>query len=133
MGFKVDHFAFLVYDMDRAIQFYTEKLGLKLMSRQTDKAHGEEFAFLELEGGNLELLQRIPKSPLADKPSPGTTANCPHLALEAANFDDFVEQMRKSKIEIVNGPYLIEDTVKWVYIADPDGNLIEFVEWLNKK
>ena len=56
---RVDHFAYAVSDMDRAIEFYTEVLGLKLLSNQFDKEHQEKYAFLELEGGNLELVQAL--------------------------------------------------------------------------
>ena len=47
---KVDHFAFLVSDMDKSIDFYQNILGLKFISRQIDEEHGEEFSFFEMAG-----------------------------------------------------------------------------------
>ena len=69
----------------RAIRFYTETLGLKLLLSKVDSAHHEAFAFLELEGGNLELLQKLDEN---DQPIPRiapdpVTPYCPHLALRA--------------------------------------------------
>ncbi|MCZ6792378.1 MAG: VOC family protein, partial [Planctomycetota bacterium] len=54
---RLDHVAVRVSDLDAATAFYTEKLGLKLLFRKVDETQHEAFAFLELEGGNLELLQ----------------------------------------------------------------------------
>ena len=54
-----DHTAFRVRDLDRALDFYTGILGMRFLFRETDEAHGEAFAYLELEGGNLELLQSL--------------------------------------------------------------------------
>ena len=131
---KVDHFAFLVNDMDVAIDFYSNKLGMKLMFRQKDEEHQEEFAFLELEGGNLELLRKLdrPTSPI-NIISPKERSNAPHLALVEDDLEKFVEELKSKDIDILEGPLLIPDQVKWMYLADPDGNIIEFVQWLNKK
>ena len=57
--FQLDHVAVQVADLDAAIAFYTEKLGLKLVFTKVDRAHHEAFAFLELAGGRLELLQTL--------------------------------------------------------------------------
>ncbi len=128
---KVDHFAFRVSDLDASIQFYTEMLGLTLTSKTVDEKHGEAFAFLELDGGNLELLQLLnePNYPLYDIAKPF----CPHLALVSDDLDAMVAQLNMQKIPIVKGPLEIPDMVKWLYIADPDKNIIEYVQWLDAK
>lgn len=127
---KVDHFAFRVTDLDASIRFYTETLGLTLMSKTVDEEHGEAFAFLELDGGNLELLQLLdtPNYPLPaiDRPF------CPHLALVSDDLDAMMDHLHKQNIPIVKGPLEIPNMVKWLYIADPDQNIIEYVQWLNR-
>ena len=128
---KVDHFAFLVKDINRAIDFYQDILGLKLKSHDRDEEHGEEFAFLELEGGNLELLQKLPPSTGDINPDSEERANCPHLALVSNDLDTLVEELKDKNIPLVKGPLSIPGKVNWLYFADPDGNIIEFVEWLN--
>jgi len=45
--------------MDEAIKFYAEKLGLQVMFREVDPVQQEEFTFLELQGGNLEILKSL--------------------------------------------------------------------------
>ena len=60
---KNDHVAFAVSNMDESIQFYTQALGLRLLSRNVNAEEREDYAFLELEGGNLELIQRLDGEP----------------------------------------------------------------------
>ena len=132
MSFKADHFAFQVSNLDASIEFYHHVLGLKLLSKTVDAAHHEAFAFLELNGGNLELLQLLDEknNPLPFKREEIEPPYCPHLAIAVENLDQLVAMLRDKNVEIVKGPLEIPDTVKWLYIADPDRNVIEFVQWL---
>jgi catechol 2,3-dioxygenase-like lactoylglutathione lyase family enzyme len=123
---KNDHVALPVSDMDEAIKFYSKKLGLKLLSREVDLAEQEEFTYFELEGGNLELLKSLAEPHEKPKIKP---PYCPHLALAT---DDMVKTMKlieQHNIRLIKGPLKIEDKVTWLYIADPDNNVIEFVQW----
>jgi len=126
---KNDHIAFQVSNIDAAISFYTEKIGLRLLSRAEDPVHQEIFAFLELEGGNLELLQKI-NTPY-EKPAL-SSSYCPHLALAVENLSEFYGRLVAQGITILAGPMEIPNEVKWLYISDPDNNVIEFVQWLAK-
>ncbi|MBC8186357.1 VOC family protein [candidate division KSB1 bacterium] len=132
MPTQVDHFAFRVTELDRAIKFYQDILGLRLISKTVDEDHHEAFAFLELEGGNLELLQLLDENNqlIPSENSEVKEPYCPHLALKCGNLDQFVLELEDKKIEIVKGPLEIPGMVKWLYITDPDNNIIEFVEWI---
>lgn len=129
---RADHFAFQVADLDRAIAFYTDVLGMKLMFRELDLEHREAFAFLELDGGNLELLQALdesmsPRSPATREPE---APYCPHLAIGTACLAEVVARLDAQGVPLLKGPLEIPGKVKWLYFADPDGNVLEFVEWL---
>ena len=128
---QVDHFAFSVSDLDKAIKFYQDILGLKLLSKTVDEEHHEAFAFFELAGGKLELLQLLDenKNGAGFKKRKIKQPFCPHLAIKAENLDMFVSDLSEKKVNVVKGPMEISGQVKWLYIADPDNNIIEFVEW----
>ena len=128
---RLDHVALEVSDMAAAIAFYTSVIGLELMSCQTDDEHHERFAFLAMEGGNLELLQPLDdtNAPLPFAPIEHRRSLCPHLALAADDLDAVAERLQKAGVPIVKGPLEIPGMVRWLYAADPDGNLLEFVQW----
>jgi len=119
--------AFEVSGMDQSIRFYTEILGLRLLFREVNMEEQEDYTFLELEGGNLELLQWLNGEPFvkpAIKPP-----YCPHLALCSENMNQTLKLIEEHHIPIIKGP--LENTEsKWIYICDPDNNVIEFVQWL---
>ncbi|MHA1731174.1 MAG: VOC family protein [Promethearchaeota archaeon] len=125
----MDHFAFLVRDMDRAIAFYRDVLGLELTSRQLDEELGEEFAFVKLDNCNLELLRKIPEPPGTGAAPSESTGFCPHLALESPDVDAMLDDLRERGVKVLKGPMEIPSLVKWAYFADPDDNILEIVQW----
>ena len=130
--FQADHFAFQVSDLDQAIQFYTEAFGLRLLLRELDQEHHEAYAFLELDGGNLELLQLLDENndPLPFAKPEVVEPYCPHLALKTEDMDELVAVARQKNIPVVKGPMEISGEVRWIYMRDPDHNVIEFIQWL---
>ena len=127
-----DHVALRVADLGRAIEFYCDVLGWKLLSRTVDKQHCEAFAYISMSVGTLELLQVIDESgtPAAYEPPSVKPPYCPHVAIRVDHLDEYVEILYRKKVPIVKGPLEIPDMVKWLYIVDPDFNIIEFVQWI---
>ena len=129
---KADHFAFQVSDLDAAIAFYTDTIGLKLRFKEIDVEHHEAYAFLELEGGDLELLQRLDEAgrPAAfSKPEVGPPYT-PHLALATSDLDALLATVVARGVPVVKGPLEMPGKVRWVYLSDPDHNIIEIVQWM---
>lgn len=129
---KLDHVAFEVTDMDEALDFYVGKLKLPLMFDKVDDIHHERFAFLEIEGGNLELLQVLDEDnqPIPATPNEIRPSNCPHLALVTGDMAQLLAELEEQQIPVVKGPLEIPETVRWIYVHDPDNNVIEFVQWV---
>ncbi len=126
---RLDHVALPVSDMDAALRFYGEVLGLKFLFREIDPVEQEDFAFFELEGGNLELLKSLAYP--FEKPdirAPYT----PHFALTTTDMNATLDMIRAQGLHLIKGPLLIEGKVTWLYLADPDNNVIEFVQWLDR-
>jgi lactoylglutathione lyase len=128
---KIDHFAFEVSDLQASIHFYVEKLGFAIQFDKIvdDKEH-EAFAILEMEGGKLELIQALsetnepqPFAPLTVRPHA-----CPHLALQVDDFDQTLARLAAQGIPILHGPLEVPNVAKWLYVCDPDRNVIEFCQ-----
>ncbi len=128
---KMDHVALRVADMDRAIRFYQEKIGLRLMFDQTDDTHHERFAFLEVEGCNIELLQMLDEhnQPAPHTPAAPDASHCPHVALKTEDMDALLAKCQSEGIPILKGPLEIPGQVRWVYLLDSEQNILEFVQW----
>jgi lactoylglutathione lyase len=127
---KNDHTAFRVSDLDVAIRFYTESLGLRLLFRNVNNEEHEAYAFLQLEGGNLELIQTLNASFVRPKIEP---PYCPHFALETEDMTKVLDMVRAKGINVVKGPLQIPGEERWLYVSDPDNNVIEYIEWKSRK
>jgi len=125
-----DHVAFEVADMDAALEFYTQALGMRLLFRSSNVEVGEDYAFLELEGGNLELIQRLSGPPF-ERPEI-KAPYCPHLALTTTDMAATVQMIEDKHVPLVKGPLLVEGEETWLYVHDPDNNVIEYIQWLSQ-
>lgn len=123
-----DHIAFEVSNLKKSLRFYQEVLELKLLFQNVDYENQETYAFLEINGGNLELLQQL-NNELFEKPKI-KPPYCPHLALGVDDISRVLQLVYERNIPIVKGPLEIKGQVRWLYIHDPDNNIIEFVQWL---
>ncbi len=131
---RLDHVAIQVSDIDASIAFYTEVLGLPLMFKTEDRDHLEVFAYLELEGGNLELLALTdPKGNVIPRELPEIKKPyCPHVALGVDDLDVVIAELQSKGVALIDGPLIIPGKVRWLYFSDPDNNVIEYVQWLDK-
>jgi catechol 2,3-dioxygenase-like lactoylglutathione lyase family enzyme len=125
--FKVDHFALRVQDMDRALDFYTNKLGMEILApREYNEEEKAEYVFLELDGGNLELVKLHAEPEEIDK---GKTI-CPHIALYADNLNNTLTELKTKGLTPFQEPFVIDNVATWCYFKDSEGNILEFCQSL---
>jgi lactoylglutathione lyase len=127
---SADHCGFQVRSLEAAIRFYTEKLSFTLETQAVNEVEQEAYAFLSRGTALLELIQDLVHEfvlPPLRKPF------CPHYCLEVADLEQAVAELRAHKIPIVKGPLRMEQEETWVYFADPDHNILEYIQWFTKK
>jgi catechol 2,3-dioxygenase-like lactoylglutathione lyase family enzyme len=140
------HTGFIVRDIDKSVQFYTNVLGLHLAGRTERRGQFAEQllafpgahikgAFLDLGAGHsLELIQYI-------TPASGTVGinrndlGAAHLAFWVTDIDRFYADQQGKGLRFNNPPASLYDDQgkllrKALYSRDPDGNWLEFVELL---
>src|SRR5271157_4218220 len=101
-----------VSNMDRAVQFYTEVLGLKLTNR-----FGDNWATVEAgKGLTIGLHPASPKYP-----APGTKGAV-MLGLEIDEAIESVVALLSEKGVQIKGLIVRDQTGNFVQIEDPDGN-----------
>ncbi len=130
---KVGHLGMPVNDLQRAVKFDTEVLGMKCMKIDKDvetgglykEAIGEypSFARLFLEDGTELVLFERPNKMARGDFEDGTS----HLALETTQdeFNRASEDLRKAGARVVYENVVRNQTIKSLYFFDPEGNYIQ--------
>jgi len=111
-----------VSDMDRAVEFYTKTLGLKLRFRQ-----GGHFA--QIDGGPGLSLALHPAGP--ESPRPGHSGSIMVGFSVTDSIEKEVETLRKRGVHF-RGPIKDSDPVKLAFFGDPDGNDLYLCEYCKR-
>ncbi|MBF0103969.1 MAG: VOC family protein [Deltaproteobacteria bacterium] len=139
---ELRHTGIVVSNIERAVHFYCDLLGLKLIKDVTEEsAHIDKILGLSnvrlrmvrlLSRNNIqiELLHFI--KPHAESVSPPVfNLGCSHVAFTVDHLDQDYEKLVKEGIRFNCPPCLSPDgAVKYAYCQDPDGTFIELVEAL---
>ena len=101
-----------VSDLERAVRFYTQTLGLGLLYRA-----GDHFAMVDAGGGlNIGLHPSGPKSP-----KPGARGSISVGFNVVAPIDQVVESLMARGVQF-RGPIQDDTAVRLAFFGDPDGN-----------
>lgn len=101
-----------VSDLDRAVRFYTETLGLALQYRA-----GDEFAMIDAGGGLTLGLHPA----TGHGPNPGTHGSI-SVGLNVTQPLEAVVEALKARGVSFHGPIVDDDPVRLAFFGDPDGN-----------
>ena len=55
-----------------------------------------------------------------------------NVPIEAEDMDEVIDRLKKHGIQILEGPNEIAGSEQWIYFADPDWNVLEYIVWLNR-
>ena len=119
----IDHVVLTTRDKAACIRFYTEILGMKLVSFKTPTEERIAFSF-----GNQKInLHEWGRefSPRAHVAAPGTQDLC---FIAAIPLDEVIKRLNRAKVPILEGPVKKTGAVgpiRSVYVRDPDLNLVE--------
>jgi catechol 2,3-dioxygenase-like lactoylglutathione lyase family enzyme len=131
------HFGITVSDLDRAVAFYRDVLGLDVLTRfsvggeafstgvDVDDATGD-FAHLDAGDARVELVAYDPEGDAHDSSrlnQPGAT----HLGLSVDDLDAFYAGL-PDDVETLSEPQTTESGTRILFVRDPEGNLVEVLE-----
>ena len=141
----MNHTGFVVSDMERALEFYRDVLGLReqrnmvlegdLVTQLTGFANAKvHVVYL---GNDLrhavELVHFLRPSVTSWTRPPRNRVGTAHLGLIVDDMDACYGELSELGMEFVNPPALRPDAVypwarKVCYVYDPDGNMLELIE-----
>lgn len=113
------HVSFSVADLARSRRFYGSLLGLEEIARP---AMGLDGAWYRAGDGEIHLIARPPGVDVG-APPPRTTPLANHFALAIEDYDEAVAALRRAGLE----PIEAGRANGQLWIADPDGNVIELI------
>lgn len=134
---RAHHFGVTVTDLEQAVEFYRDVLGLEVLDRFT--VSGDAFSdavgiqgatgtFVHLDAGaaRIELIEYEPRG--ADRTGgdvnqPGTK----HLGLVTEDVDDLYESL-PADVETLSEPRTTESGARILFVRDPEGTLVELLE-----
>ncbi|MCM8760923.1 MAG: VOC family protein [Candidatus Omnitrophica bacterium] len=137
------HVCIVVGDLRKAVRFYKGILGLKVEKTRTIKGpylekvlggQGRQLTYVKMYGPG----QRNNEKPIFElhcwgksRAASGITRG--HIAFTVSDLDKEYARLRKSGVRFVSEPVMAPDGVtKLCFGLDPDGNLIEFMEDIQK-
>lgn len=127
LGFE--HVGMTVSDIDRAVAFYCDLLGLNLVMRKpVDRG---EAAFFDTGAGMLELFAPVATTVDGFRDVPLHEAGLRHITFAYSDLSEVLARLTAAGVEIIEGPRPARNTdlLKLVaFVRDPDGILVELVE-----
>lgn len=127
LGFE--HIGMTVSDMDRAIAFYVDLLGLKQVVRRKND-NGSELCFLDAGGGMLEIVAPANGAARALDVRTGS-AGMRHMTFRFDDVDAIYAKLEAAGVEMTEAPRFAHnrDMLERVaFCRDPDGIIIELAQ-----
>jgi len=112
---QLHHASVCVTDLDKSREFYTGLLGLKEIPKPS--SFDFEVAWFELGGQHIHLLRQSHPDPMSPR----------HFALAVEDLLAAKASLDERGVSYTQGTPI--PGADRIFIHDPDGNLIELIEW----
>ncbi len=128
---QVNHVAVVVDDMDKALLFWRDALGLELQGLRDVPAEKSQVAFLPLAGSEVELVQPTTDDSGIAKYLAKRGPGMHHLCLEVDDIEGMLSQLKAKGIRLINEePRIAADGKKYAFIhpESTSGVLVELYQ-----
>jgi catechol 2,3-dioxygenase-like lactoylglutathione lyase family enzyme len=124
------HAALYVSDLDQTRAFYTEVLGMEEIPRPADFTFPG--AYFRRGGAEVHcVVETEPNRTAQLRPAWSQeelrTGYVVHFALKVASLEPFRRALAAHHLQPVGGPRIRADGVEQIYLADPDGYVVELM------
>jgi lactoylglutathione lyase len=128
---QLAHLNFVTNDLSKIIDFYVNKLGMKVKFT-LDNKDGKPFGYY-FECGDSTFLEFFDQAMSVEvwggkveELSIGTRYK--HFCLEVTGLDEFCKELKSEGLEVTETSMGMDNS-RQAWIADPDGNQIELMEY----
>jgi len=128
---KIDHVALVVGDIDEALSFWQDALGIELEHREEIPREKSTIAFLPVGDSEIELVQPTSEdsgiAKYLEKRGPGMH----HICLEVDDIEEMMVQLKAKDVRLIHEePVVAESGKKYAFIHPKAafGVLVELYE-----
>ena len=127
---KLIHSAIRTTDLNKSINFYVNVFGFTIREKRYIEAHKTTLVFLKDISTNFEIELIADDNP---KPVAECENSFAHLAFQTDNIDEDAKKIKEAGIVFLREPfYSMDKTMKIAFLNDPNGIMIEIIEYLKK-
>lgn len=135
---QVHHCGVTVSDLERSLEFYTDKLGLEVSDQFTlgsepfNRIVGLEgqtadIAFLDGETCQIELLKYHDQGENRNEGCKGNDIGTSHVSFAVTDIHAWYDEL-SGGVEFFSEPQTLENGATVVSLYDPDENVVELIE-----
>jgi methylmalonyl-CoA/ethylmalonyl-CoA epimerase len=128
---NLDHVAFVVADLDAAVDWYRVRYRVEPLYRETMDAEGVEEAWIPIGGSFVKLVQPLgPETPIGRHVS-NEGAGFHHVGFAVVSIEAALDHLTSVGAELVDGEPRLGSRGDRIVLVDPGGptgTLIELVE-----
>lgn len=128
---RINHLAIVVDDVQKALNFWRDALGLPLGKIERIEREEVDIAFLPLDSGEIELIAPINDTSGVAKYLARRGAGMHHVCIEVPDVEAIMRRLKEYGIELLNDvPKTNEDGTKYCFIHPKSafGVLVELYE-----
>lgn len=129
---KIDHLAVVVDDMDKALNFWRDALGLNVSATEHNEHEAVDVAFLPVGESRVELLKPTTDDSGIAKYLAKRGAGMHHLCVAVADIEAAMAQISASGVELINEtPRTREDGTRYAFVhpKSTGGVMVELYEY----
>jgi len=130
---KIDHVAIVVDDMEKALTFWRDVLGMDLLAVRDVPTENSKVAFLPLSGSEVELVQPTTEDSGIAKYLAKRGPGLHHVCLQVDDIESMMTQLRAKGVRLINEePRTTEDGKMYAFIhpESASGVLVELYQLL---
>lgn len=130
---RIDHVAIAVENLDEALPFFTEVLGLRVTHTDLEEGQGVVVAFLPVGDSEIELIEPVDADSGVARFLQRRGAGMHHLCIEVEDLDAAILRLRERGVALIDeAPYLGTGgrRIAFIHPKSAQGVLIELYEML---
>jgi len=128
---SINHIAVVVDDMEKALAFWRDALGIDLHEIRDVPAEKSQVAFLPLQGAEVELVMPTSEESGIAKYLARRGAGMHHICLQVDDIQGMLAQLKSKGVRLINEePRMTADGKKYAFIhpESASGVLVELYE-----